>query len=73
MIMMKQKKISWCQNLDFNNQYGWTLSQPVPYGGFNYDEDISMFTHDFIINCNKNSDLGCTFIVDVDYSQTWEK
>ena len=35
-------------HLDFNNQYGWALSQLLPYGGF---EDVSMYTsmciHDY--------------------------
>lgn len=38
-------------HLDFNNQYGWALSQLLPYGGFEDVEDVSMYTsmciHDY--------------------------
>ena len=52
MIMMKHKKVC---TFDFNNQYGWTLSQPIPYGEIEYVKDISMFTHDFVVNHDKFS------------------
>ena len=52
-----------------SNQYGCTLSQLLRYGRFDYVEDISVFTHDFIINYNENSDLGYTLIVDVNYPE----
>ena len=56
------KKGSRCiQYLDFNNQYGQDFSQSIPYGGFEYVADVSMFTEDFIRNCN--SDFDCTLIV----------
>ena len=45
--------------------YGWAL-QPFPYGGFEYTKDISMFTPDFIVNYDKNSDLGYTLIADIE-------
>ena len=47
--------------------YKWALSQPLPYGRFEYVKDISMFTHDFIIIFDKISDLGYTEIVNIDY------
>ena len=59
------KEYTYIQYLDFSNHYGCALSQLLRYGRFDYTEGISMFTHDFIINYNKNSDLGCTLIVDV--------
>ena len=40
-----------------------------PYGRFDHVEDISIFTDDFIINYNKNSDFGYTLIVYVDYPE----
>ena len=44
------KESTYIQYLDFNNQYGWALSQPISYGGFEYVEDVSMFTDAFIIS-----------------------
>lgn len=61
------KESTSIQYVDFNNHYRWALSQLLAYARFDYVEDISMFTHDFIINYNKNSDLGYTLIVDADY------
>ena len=63
------KESTYVQYLDFNNQYGWALSQPVPYNGFEYVENISMFTHNVIKNYNNNSDFGYTLIVAVDYPE----
>ena len=40
-----------------------------PYGRFDHVEDISIFTDDFIINYNKNSDFDYTLIVYVDYPE----
>ena len=55
------------QYLDLNNQHWRALSQPIPYDGFEYVEDISMFTHAFIITYNKNSNFDYILVVDVDY------
>ena len=63
------KENTYIQYLDLSNQYGCTLSQLLRYGRFDYVEDISVFTHDFIINYNENSDLGYTLIVDVNYPE----
>ena len=52
------KENSWIQYLVFNKQYGWTLSQSLPYARFEHAEDISIFTHDCIVNHDKNSDFG---------------
>ena len=43
--------------------------RPFPSGGFEYVEDISIFTHDFIINYCKFSVFGSTLIVDADYPE----
>ena len=55
------------QYLDLNNQHWRALSQPIPYGRFEYVEDISMFIHAFIITYNKNSNFNYILVVDVDY------
>ena len=54
---MKQKEIHTFQYLVFNKQYGWTLSQSLPYARFDHAEDISIFTHDCIINYDKKRDF----------------
>ena len=41
------KKSSFNVHLDLNNQCGWTLSEPILYGGFEYAEDVPMFTPGF--------------------------
>ena len=55
------------QYLDFNNQYRMALSQPSPYAGFEYVEDVSMFKHDFIKSFDKLSDFDHSLLADVDY------
>ena len=54
---------------DFNNQYIGVLSEQPPYKGFKYVEDLSVFTHDFIINYDKNSKFGYTLTFDVHYTR----
>ena len=41
----------------------------LPYSGHEYAEDIWMFTTNFIINYDENSDVGYTLAVGVEYSQ----
>ena len=48
---------SYIQYLVFNKQYGWTLSQSLPYARFDHAEGISIFTHDCIINYDKKRDF----------------
>ena len=69
-IMMNQKnKNTYIQYLGFNNQYVWALSQPLPSARFYFNKDISMFTQDFVINYNKNINLGYTLIFGVEYPE----
>ena len=63
------KESSYIAYPDFNNQYGWALSEPLPYGGFANVEDKSMFTTEFIKNYDKNRDFDYTIVADVDYSE----
>ena len=53
MIMMKQKKVHTFSILTLAINTDGLLS--LPSGRFGYVEDISMFTADFIISCDKNS------------------
>ena len=58
------------QYFSFNYQYDWSLWQPLVYGGFDYVEDISIFTHGSIINYDKFSYFGYTLIVHVGYPES---
>ena len=59
----KTKESTCSQYLDFNNQYEWVLSHPLPCGRFDHVENIPTFTHDFIINYDKFGDFGYILIV----------
>ena len=61
MIMMKQKKVHTFSILTLAINTGGLLS--LPSGRFGYVEDISMFTADFIISCDKNSNFGFALVV----------
>ena len=66
LIMMKQKS-SCIKYYDFNNQYGWALSQSLPCGGFEFVEDLLMITSEFVISYDIKGSVSCTLIVDVVY------
>ena len=40
-----------------------------PLGGFKWVEETSQFNEDFIINYNKDSDIGCFIETDAQYSE----
>ena len=63
------KENTYIQYIDFNNQYGYALSQPLPCGRCDNVEDVSIFMYDFINHCNKNSDFGYALMVDLDYPE----
>lgn len=47
--------------------YGNALSQLLPYQLFEFVEYLSLFTFDFFINYNKESDIGYILPANVDY------
>lgn len=55
--------------LDANNLYGWAMSQPLPYGEFDWllDEQITNFNVNDIPN---ESDVGYVLEVDLEYPTT---
>ena len=54
-------------NLTFNNMHKYALSQLFRYEGFKFFEYLSMFTFDFVMNYNEESNIGYTLMVDVEY------
>ena len=59
MTMMKQKKVHTLNVLILTINTD-RLSQPTPYEGLDYIENIPIFTHNFI-NYSKNSGFGYTY------------
>ena len=43
------------------------MSKKLPVDGFKLEDDLSIFTEDFIKNYDKETDTGYLFIVDVEY------
>ena len=52
---------------DANNLHGWAISKKLPADNFEWVDDLSMFTEDFIKSCDEESDIGYLLIVDVEY------
>ena len=53
--------------IDANNLYGYAMSKKLPASDFQWREDSSIFTEDYIKNYNENSDIGYLLVVDVTY------
>ena len=62
-----EEKSSFLQYLDANNLYGWTMSQPLPTGGFKWVNDVSRFTPEEIGRLVKDDSKGYLLEVDVKY------
>ena len=60
------KDSSYSMYLDANNLYGWAMSEKLPIDSFKWEQDLSMFTLDFIKNYIENSDIGYLFYADTD-------
>ena len=71
----KNIELSYSEYLDWNNLYGWAMSQKLPVDGFEWIEkdNLSNFNESFIKNYNENSDRGYIFEVDVEYSKILHK
>ena len=53
--------------LDATNLYGWAMIQHLPYGGFEWDDDLSKYTEEYIRSLKDDGDEGYTLEVDLDY------
>ena len=59
--------------VDANNLYGWAVSKKLPLDNFKWIDDLSMFTKDFIKNCDEESDIGYLLAVDIKYPKNLHK
>ena len=64
------KDSSYFMYLDANNLYRWATSKKLLIDSFKWEEDLTMFTPDFIKKYNENSDSGYLFHVDIEYPHT---
>ena len=69
----KNKESSFLIYDDANNLYGWSMCKKLPVGSFKWVDDLSIFTEDFIKNYDEESDIGYTFVVDVEYPKNLHK
>ena len=61
------KASSYLIYLDVNNLYGYGMIKKLPTGNFQWIEDISIFTEDYVKNYDENSDTGYPLVVDATY------
>ena len=61
------KASSYLMYVDANDLYRYAMSKKLPTSDFQWIEDISIFTEDYIKNYNENSDTGYLLVVDVTY------
>ena len=64
------KASSYLMHLDANNLYGWAMCKKLPVVNFEWADDLSKYTEDFIKNYDENSDYGSILEVDIEYSKT---
>ena len=59
-----RKPSTFITYLDMNNLYGWAMSKYLPYGGFEWLENIDKFD---IMSINDKSPIGYILEVDLEY------
>ena len=59
-----EKPSTFITYLDKNNLYGWTMSEYLPYGEFNWLKNVDELD---VVSVNKKSDIGYFLEVDLDY------
>ena len=76
----KSKMISHIMLLDCNNQYGWAMSQYLPYGGFKWVNDLEdthainlntdiEYWREGIMSLQDEDSVGFIFEVDLEYAK----
>jgi hypothetical protein len=55
--------------IDENNLYGSSLCKPLPHSEFSWVEDVSPFTHNFILSIDEDGEWGYTLEVDLGYPE----
>ena len=58
---------TWMMLVDCNNQYGYSMMQYLPTGGFQWEENVERFTEEFISSLANDSCRGYMFEVDLEY------
>ena len=66
-IMIKIVKTYYLKYWDVNNFYVWVMSHKLPWGNFQWVEEISELNEDFIKSYNDDSNEGYFLEVDVLY------
>ena len=71
----KNIESSYVVYLDANNQYGRSMLQKLPEGGFKWieEDELSKFDEKFIKHYDLNSDIGYILEVDVEYPKNLHK
>ena len=69
----KNKKPTYLERLDANNLYGWAICKKLPESDFEWVDDLSIFTEDFIKNYDENSNKRYILEVDVGYPKDLHK
>ena len=64
----KNKESSFLIYVDANNLYVWAMSKKLSVDGFEWVDDLSMFTEDFIKSYD--GDVGYLLLVDIEYPKT---
>lgn len=60
------KEDTYLMYFDINNQYGFAMSEYLPYADFEWVETVELYEID-LLNIRDDSDVGYIFEVDIDY------
>ena len=64
---------SYLMYVDANNLYGWAISKKLPIDSFKWNDNLEIFTSEFIKNYNEDSDAGYLLEVDIEYPKKWHE
>ena len=65
-----EKPSTFITYLDKNNLYGWTMSQYLPYGEFEWAENVDKLD---VMSINEKSEIGYFLEVDLEYPDELHK